>query len=260
MDQGTSVRSFIDREREIVFARLNVEALYQSYLEHATHWKVRPEDAALACVRPFLAGVTLHLSLSPPDEFTAWTWNQRQPPTNYFFSGDNNDFIVIGRVWEGLRVRTSDTSLLYFESQRPRREPQRSTVEVEGLSVLPLFERYYLHSVQMDVRLFALSDTDFALLQALPQANKSWFQGLTLDTVSEYLEKDHEPIEERLYRFRCRCDHLRIFQILHQAYEGKADELFEGDPEVETACPRCGRKFLITREDFERGPRGVGVA
>ncbi len=260
MEQATTVRSYVDRERDIVFSRLDVEPLYQAYLEHANHWGVLPKDAALARVRPFLAGVTLHLSLSPPDEFTAWTWNQRQPPTNYFFSGDNNDFIVVGRVWEGQRVQTSDASRLYFESQRPRREPQRSMIEVEGLEPLALFERYYLRSVQAEARLFCFAENEFVLLQALPHANKPWFAGLSANDVGEYLTKEHEPIEERGYRFRCRCDHLRIFEILYKTYEGNADALFEGDPEVETACPRCGRKFMITREDFEKGPKGVGVA
>ena len=201
----------------------------------------------------------LHLALKPPDQFTAWTLNIKDPPLNFFLAGDNSGFNIVGRVFTE-DVQTSAKSRLFVETQRPKREPGRSTVDVEGTDVLRIFEQYYVLSEQIPSRLFEVGPDDFVLVQGLPRVDRAWLDGLDTDAVRTHTDGGLELIEERTYTFRCGCDPLRILGVVRHIYKDRADDLFLGEEQVEVLCPRCGRRWWLAREDYELGPRRVGLS
>ncbi len=165
---------------------------------------------------------------------------------------------MAGRVFES-HVQTASSSRLFLETQRPRLEPTSTVLEVQGSSVLDIFEQYFWRSVQIPTRLLALDSGEHLLVQGMPRANKKWIRGLRAESALEELG-ELESIEERAYRFGCGCDPGRILAIVHGMYQEKADDLFHGESQVEVSCPRCGRRYWITREDFDRGPGRTGAA
>jgi molecular chaperone Hsp33 len=219
----------------------------------------QPEGQAREMMRQAMAAATLHLARHPPEEFDAFTLNIKDPPLNVFLAGDNDGYHVTGRVFTS-GVKTVESSRLFLESQRPRHEPQRSVVNVEGIDVLRIFEQFYARSVQVPSRLFELEPGRFALVQGMPRADRAWLEGMDTDEARALLAEELEPIEQRSYTFHCGCHPHRILQVVHAAYDGKADPLFLGDDRVEVQCPRCGRSWWLTREDFELGPGKVGVS
>ena len=107
-------------------------------------------------------------------------------------------------------------------------------------------ESYYSQSEQRPARAFALDDENYVLLAAQPDADLEWLNGLTNQDVEKILETEEtKTLETRRFRFHCGCSVDKILPAL-AAYKDKKEELFQGDPAIEAACPRCGAKHLVT--------------
>ena len=110
------IRCFLDPEKDASIARGSFDRLFPAYLKHARKWTALPGGEMESMMTEGLAAATLDLALRPPDEFTAWTLNIKDPPLNFFFCGDNAEFIITGRVF--IRdVQTADSSRLFVESR-----------------------------------------------------------------------------------------------------------------------------------------------
>ena len=44
---------------------------------------------------------------------------------------------------------------------------------------------------------------------------------------------------------------LLILGVVRNIYRDQAEELFQGEEQVEVLCPRCGRRWWLAREDYE---------
>ena len=258
-EKKSKVQAYVDRKREAVIARGRMDALFEAYHKHAERWSMLPAEPFLSMMHRALAVASLHLALLPPDEFTAWTLNIKEPPMNFFVCGDNNQFGVTGRVYTS-DVKTGESSRLFMESQRPKREPTHSVLDVQGRDVFGIFEEFYARSEQIPNRLFEISENEFALIRGLPLVDLDWLGQLTAATAREHLETELELIEERPYHFHCGCNPRIILKVMQGMFSQQPDELFLGDPQVEVHCPRCGRHWWVTREDFNAGPNKLGIA
>jgi Hsp33 protein len=253
------IQGLIHRPKDAVIAYGNLGSLFATYLEHAKKLNILPDVDATLMMRHGMAAACLHLALHPPDEFTAWTLNIKKPPLNFFICGDNSQFNLTGRVYTR-DVKITKSSRLFMESQRPKRKPTSSTLDVDGLNVLKIFEQFYERSEQIPSRLFELSTDEFVLIQGLPRVDQDWLQSLDNEDVRNLLSQNLESIEERSYTFCCGCDFNKILGVVHGIFKSQVDELFQGNEAVETACPRCGKRYWIMREDFDRGPEKIGMS
>jgi len=250
---GVVVQSSLRRDVHAVFARAELDQLDREFLAHAATLGPLPGELALTAMRQALGAATLQLALLPPDQFCSWTFNVAAPPFNVFLAGDNGDFQITGRIFsEGVKV--AGTSRLFVETQRPDHLPSRSVVEFDGLDVLGAVHQYYRRALQMRARLFDLGARDVVLIQGLPTVDEDWLAGLDAEAARGAVE-GAEPIERRRYRFRCGCDFQRIRLVVHEMFAGadRLDELFGAELEVEVQCPRCGRRWWLSRASLEGG-------
>ena len=256
---STVVRCFLDPDRDASIARGRFDRLFAAYLKHARKWTALPTGEMESMMTSGLAAATLDLALRPPDEFTAWTLNIKNPPLNFFFCGDNAEFIITGRVF--IRdVQTADSSRLFVESQRPKRKPTQSSVDVDGMNVLDIFGQFYDRSEQLPSRFHRLQGDEFALIQGLPQVDEDWLRSLDVKKTRDYLGQDFTQTDERIYRFRCGCNFKTILKVVRGMYKDNAEELFLGEAKVEVSCPRCGRHWWLSRKEFGVGPGKLGVS
>jgi molecular chaperone Hsp33 len=253
------VRCYLDPERDASIARGGFDRLFAAYLKHARKWTALPAGEMESMMTSGLAAATLDLALRPPDEFTAWTLNIKDPPLNFFFCGDNAEFIITGRVFVR-DVQTAESSRLFVESQRPKRKPTQSSLDVDGMDVLDIFGQFYNRSEQLPSRFHRIQNDEFALIRGLPQVDQDWLRSLDAKKTREYLEKDFTQTDERIYRFRCGCNFKTILKVVRGMYKDKAEELFLGEEKVEVSCPRCGRYWWLTRKEFGVGPGKLGVS
>ena len=253
------VRCFLDPERDASIARGSFDRLFSTYLKHARKWTAQPGGEMESMMTSGLAAATLDLALRPPDEFTAWTLNIKDPPLNFFFCGDNAEFIVTGRVF--IRdVQTADSSRLFVESQRPKRKPTQSSVDVDGMDVLDIFGQFYDRSEQLPSRFHRMPEDEFVLIRGLPQVDEEWLRSLDAKNTQKYIQGDFTQTDERIYRFRCGCNFKTILKVVRGMYKDNAEELFLGEEKVEVSCPRCGRHWWLSRKEFGVGPGKLGVS
>jgi len=146
------------------------------------------------------------------------------------------------------------------ETQRPKHEPARSVLEVTGRDVGAILEQYFRRSVQVPTRFFELSPDDFLIVQGLPRVNLAWLDGLTTASAGAHVGQALETIEERTYRFQCGCDPHKMLLVVRGMFAKKPDELFAGQEQVEVTCPRCGRAWTISRQEFEARAGELGFS
>lgn len=247
-----------DRTRQAVLADGDFSLVFDAYREHVERWELPFDPFVEALMRQGLAATALHLSGRPYDESVGFTLNFREPPTNLFLTGDAAKSTIVGRAFTD-GVATAESSRFSVQSARPNQPAFQSLIEVQGLDVLEVFEQYYRRSEQAPARFFELSGNRFLMIQALPDVDNEWLAGLDPAHADEIDLSADELLFTRGIRFQCGCNPARMLGMLRTIYAGRPDDLFQGDPGVETFCPRCGGRWWIEEKDFPDPAEEAGL-
>jgi molecular chaperone Hsp33 len=245
-----TIRRFIDHEHDAIVVVGDFGPLFAAYLDHVRRWEDEPDGLSQTFMRQGLGAATLHLACRPRGESIGWTINIHNPPTNIFLTGDSTESTVTGRIFTQ-NVKSSGTSRMYVQISRAGGSPVQSTVEVNGLDLLLIFEQYYEHSEQTPARFFEVTDEEFLMFLALPEAEASWYRALSREQALDIASDDLKPIGETTYRFQCGCNPQKILTVVRSLFEEDPDELFRGDDGVEVLCPRCGRRWWVERSELD---------
>ena len=254
----SGISTYLDRIHNAVIAHGNISSLYSDYLQHASTLGKLPDENSLGLMQRSLACASLQLSLLPPDQFSAWTLNFAHPARNVFLAGDNSGFQITGRIF-AQNVKTQDTNRLFVETQRPKHEPTRSILDFEGQDILAIFELYFERSLQMKARLFLQNRDEYILVQGLPRVDATWLGSLDAQAVLSLIPK-LESMETRHYRFFCGCNTQKILMVIRKMFASDPTELFGDQDHVEVQCPRCGRNWIVRREEFDAKNRDLGFS
>ena len=198
-----------------------------------------------------LMGLTLHLASRPWQEQHAWTLNLQKPLANFFVTGDNATAMVTGRGFKE-NVKKGERSLFYAQLLKTGMPARQSTVEVTGHDFLRHIEQFYAQSEQRLARFFSHSEEDFVFITAQPQCDTDWLLNLTEEAVRT-MDKDEELslLESRQYRWGCGCTPEKLYRAIlpHAGADGSG--LFADEDLLNASCPRCGKKYILDREQFE---------
>lgn len=254
-----TVHRYIDRDRDLLVARGDFGPLFAAYLDHARRWEQEPDDLSQTFMRQGLGAAVLHLAGRPKGEFVGWTIQIHRPPTNVFLTGDSAEGIVTGRIFTE-NVRETDHSRMYVQTSRAPGRTSRSTIEVYGLDILEMFERFYRQSEQNPARFLEVSPESLVMLLALPDADTEWLTSLPREEALAVPDGKLRSLGTTIFRFQCGCNPDRILEVVRKMFRSDPAELFRGDPGVEISCPRCGRRWWVDRERFDRadGPSTSG--
>jgi molecular chaperone Hsp33 len=58
-------------------------------------------------------------------------------------------------------------------------------------------------------------------------------------------------LEQRNYHWDCGCSQGRMFEVLAPIMRSDPDGLFGDEHRIRMSCPRCGARYVITREGLE---------
>ncbi len=240
------------RHRNALLARADFGPLFTDYYLHLAGHGLRHADTHDRIFKDTLAAFTLHCAARPLHEHIAWTVNFQHPRFNLFLTGDNEDFMVAGRLFTE-NVREAEHNV-FFSDNVPRRgaETRRSVVNFDGADALKAVEAYYAGSEQRPARCFYLGGDEYALLAAHPDCDEAWFAAedpISIRTVAE--RETLAPIERRAYRWACGCNQRKILGALAPAFRAEPEELFGGGESIRVQCPRCAATHVITREAME---------
>jgi molecular chaperone Hsp33 len=248
---GLEVRTYFVRGRNALVARADFGELYVDYYLHqGQHGRQhRPEDDEM--LKEALAAMTLHCASRPWNEAWAWTIHFTDPLLNFFTAGDNRRGTIVGQLFAE-NVKEDATPLFMADCARERGEPRRSVVELENTGVLAAVERFYAMSEQRPARYFRHGPEDFVMVTAQPQCDMAWFESLD-DAAIRVMDQAEtlSLLETRRYRWECGCTQERMLAVLAPIMRRSPDELFEDEPLLRMSCPRCGARYIVTREAME---------
>lgn len=250
---GLEVRTYFVRERNALLARADFGELYVDYYLHQGqhgHQHVPRHDEML---KEALAALTLHCASRPWNESWAWTIHFVDPLLNLFVTGDNRFGKIVGQLFTD-NVKDDALPLFLAELVRERGEPRRSVVELDPdhADVFAAVERFYSMSEGRPARYFRHGPEDFVMVSAQPQCDLKWFEQLD-DTAIRLLDQTEQLslLEVRRYRWECGCTQEKMLGVLAPIMRRDPDGLFGDDPIIRMTCPRCGARFVITREALE---------
>jgi molecular chaperone Hsp33 len=128
----------------------------------------------------------------------------------------------------------------------------RSVVEIEGNDVFAAVERFYSMSEGRPARYFRYGPEDFVMISAQPQCDMQWFESLD-DAAIHVLDQTEQLslLEQRHYRWDCGCNQERMLGVLAPIMRRQPDDLFGDEQSLRMSCPRCGARYVITRETLE---------
>ena len=250
-NETIEVRCYFVRERNALLVRGDFSPLYTDYYLHLMQHGIRHEQPQDTLLKDGLAALTLHLASRPRNEAVAWTLSWQDPLQNVFVTGSNRTGNVVGRLFTE-DVRERDTNLFIAQVMVAGQESRQSMIEAESLDMFSIAESFYRQSEQRPGRYFRHADDDFVMVSAQPDCDLEWLQALDDEGIrgidaSETLSL----LETRSYRFDCGCSPGKIFPIIADMTEETIASVFGENEVLAAGCPRCGARYVITREALE---------
>ena len=250
-ESSLEVRSYFVRGRNALLARAHLGELYLDYYLHQGQLGVQHSPSHDGMMKEALAAMVLHCASRPWNEVAAWTLHFECPSMNLFVVGDNPKGRIVGQIFTE-DVKKTGRNLFCADVVRGVSSPGRSTVEFQGDTVFGAFEWFYAQSEQRVARVFEIQPEDFVLISAQPDCEEGWIEGLTLEDVRSMDARETlSLLETRQYRWECGCNQARMLDVLVPVLKSDPEGLFGEDLAIRMSCPRCGSKYLITRETLE---------
>ncbi|MDB6156201.1 MAG: disulfide bond chaperone [Chthoniobacteraceae bacterium] len=249
--QPIDVRSYFVRGRNALLARADFGELYVDYYLHQGQHGYQHSPSHDGMLKEMLAALTLHSASRPWTESWAWTVHMSDPLLNLFVTGDNRRGTVVGQIFTE-NVKDDGRNLFLADLVRERGESRRSAVEFEGTNPFRIVEQYYAQSEQRPARYFRYDTEDFVMVTAQPGCDLAWFDALDDKQIRTIAETETlSLLEQRQYRWECGCSQERMFSILAPIMRSSPEDLFGTDEVVRMGCPRCGARYIITKEGLE---------
>ena len=251
-NNGTMVTVDFVRHRNVMLVQADLGSMLVDYYLHQADHQLQPSPEHDTLLKQALVAFTLHAAARPRNEHLAWTIGLQEPRVNLFFSGDNEDCIVTGRLFTE-NVRAADRNVFFSEMMPSRAaEKRRSVVNFDGADLFRAAEMFYKDSEQRLARYFDLGEEHFALVLAQPDCDEGWLRRLQLAEVKSLAATETlTRIEQRLYRWHCGCKQSRILAALAPAARSDLSDLFGDSEVIHVQCPRCAAAHTITREAME---------
>jgi molecular chaperone Hsp33 len=243
------IRRSLDDRHNLLIARGNFAQLFAGYIDHARRWGEEPDDLARTMMRQGLAAGALHLSCRPKQEMVGWTINLLRPALNLFLTGDSAECTITGRVFTE-NVRTAETSRMFVEARTPQNTLNQSTVEIEGFDVFEHFEQCYRRSEQKPARFFEVDDDESVMLLGLPDLDPDRLFEYTREEGIRIANESTRMLDEKTFRFQCGCNIETMREVMGGLFRDDPEDLFRGEAGVEVFCPRCARRWWITRDQL----------
>jgi molecular chaperone Hsp33 len=249
--EGIKVLSFFCRKRNALFVQAAFEPLFVDYYLHLASRNIQYSREEDQLMKDALAAITLHCTSRPRNESSAWTIHLQNPLVNLFVTGDNSRGRIVGQIFLE-NVKEAPENLLYAKTVSENGPMRTSVVNFTENNLFRAVEHYYRQSEQRPARYFEHADEQFSMICAQPDCDMAWFESLD-STIVKNLQSQEELtlLETRYYKWECGCNLERIHEILVPTMKSDPQSLFENEETLRISCPRCGIKYVITREGLE---------
>jgi hypothetical protein len=216
---------------------------------NARHGIMPPHEERNALIQELLAATALAaVSLA---ERESWGWSVTFKGMQIgFFVGVEPEGMICLRI---LDAETGKASVM-VQRQKAALPMTQSHITPRTQNPRAMVEQYFAEVDQIKTRLEVKEDGDGILVHALPGGNFDAVRELSADKLFEYVAGAIvagrvKEIGEVLVFYECRCSEKMITAMVDGMAESDRKDLFGDLPQLEIACPRCGRKYAVTRSD-----------
>lgn len=250
------------RGRECLLLRARLEPVFIDYYLHWGELGFRLEPVEDSLLKDLLAVLVLHSCARPRTERHAWTLHLPGWPRNFFAAVESPEERVVGRVFRE-DIATGDRPSLGAQLQAGLQAARQSSVAldsplVEGAAegigevALVVAEEFYARSEQRPGRFVRGEGDDTLMLAAMPGSDPEWVNSVSAEEIRALADAGEGTfMERRKLRFACSCSLERIFPVIEPMLRRGGDSLFGDDETLAITCPRCARRYILTREQAE---------
>jgi molecular chaperone Hsp33 len=253
----TSSSDYI-RQREAFFLRVDLSEYLIDYYLHRKDVAPGTLPEHDEKLKQLIACFALHLTARTAFETHAWTLHiVDDEPYSLFVTGTTGELdehgiatgYLVGHVLTD-NIRHSDVHSLHAQCTY-RGQTFASFVRCESSDIPKMVETFYDQSEQRPIRI-SISDNDDTAqgLAALPGIDDEWFRSIELPFDSTEPPLDTVPMRKCRFTFSCDCSSTKLLPFLMSMGRNELEELFGEDPHLVINCPRCGRRFQITRDEL----------
>jgi molecular chaperone Hsp33 len=210
-----------------------------------------PEDLR-ALIQELLAATALSaVSLTARE---SWGWSLTFKGMNIgFFIGVEPEGMICLRI---LEAETEKASAM-VQRQKAGLPMTQSHITPQTRSPREMVEQYFSEVDQTRTRLEVKEDGDSILVHALPGGNFDAVRDLDADKLFGYADsaigaRRIKELGDVLVFYECRCSDKMISEMIDNMAESDRMYLFGDLQHVEIECPRCARKYTVTRNSRNR--------
>ncbi len=179
----------------------------------------------------------------------SWGWTLTLPDSPHgFFCGVEPEGMICGTVKEAPRERGS----VHLHRQKADGPFMESHYAPESEDPVAAVLRYFEQVEQIRTRMALDPDGSGVLVQALPEGDFGRVADLAdREMISLCRQKaqdgEFKPLQEVLMFYECRCDDKMILDMITTLPDAAREELWGDEKELNIECPRCARKYVLTR-------------
>lgn len=244
---------YLWKEPGLIVVTGRAEKLWRGREAYAARYEIAPEaDAGAALLGRLLAAAGLAAVSLPEREHWGWSVSLPGMAAGLFCAADPEG-MMCGRVLESA---AKDSGLCVVQRQGGKSPLAQSHVTLMTQDPVEAVERYFEEAEQTLIRIAVGGDGRGVLLRPLPGGVFDDISGLSdaelVGRVFGHAEAGRlQLLEEVLLFYDCPCSSGKIAAVLRGLPADEAARLW-GDAELlETACPRCGRRYAITRREMK---------
>lgn len=244
------------REHEVFLIRIEMSEYLLDYYHQRRALApetIREHDEKL---KDLIACFAIHLTARTALETHAWTLHLiDEKPYSLFVTGSTGELgedgvakgFLVGHILTD-HIRHSDTNALHAQCIH-RGETFRSYVPCDSSRIASMTESFYRQSEQRPIRIEISTTSDTAIgLAALPGYDPEWFDSVNLtELVATVPTLDHARMRTCHFTFTCDCSPEKLIPFFKTIGAAGLAELYGADSELIITCPRCGRRFTISR-------------
>lgn len=245
-------RSFYLPEKNVLVVESDISEFLIDYYIHLKNSNQKPKVERDNKLKELFSCLACHLSIRPPEETVAFTLHMHsENPYSLFVSGSAKQESIVGHVIEE-NIRHTDINMFHAQTIKSGKS-YTSAVRCETEVIKEMFESYYDKSEQLPAKIFFIKDSDKAIaIAAMPDYNKEWYEKIGTEYPEEEIKGlKQSPMRTYLFNYKCDCSPKKLLPYFKTLDEQKIDELYGEDEELIIACPRCGRKFPLEREELK---------
>lgn len=244
------------RDHEVFLIQVEMSEYLLDYYHQRRELAAETAPEHDAKLKDLIACFSIHLTARTALETHAWTLHiVNETPYSLFVTGSTGEIkennlatgFLVGHILTD-HIRHSDTNAIHAQCLS-RGKTFRSYVPCESSNIVSMVESFYRQSEQRPIRIKLSDSSDTAIgLAALPGFDPEWFERVDLDALTaESAGLDKTRMRTCHFTFTCDCSPDKLVPFFKTLNAEALADLYGADSDITISCPRCGRRFQISR-------------